>query len=108
MLVMSVNLKSIESGESSYSKKYQDHIPCSFAYKLVCDDDKFTELIVVFRGKSAVYEFIEAFLQKYQYCKKVIKKHFNKNLTRVKKKNNSNRVTSAGFLKDPLMMTMEK
>ena len=84
MLVMSVNLKSIESGESSYSKKYQDHIPCSFAYKLVCDDDKFTELIVVFRGKSAVYEFIEAFLQKYQYCKKVIKKHFNKNLTKGK------------------------
>ena len=24
------NLKSIESYENSYSKKYQDHIPCSF------------------------------------------------------------------------------
>ena len=24
----------------SYTKKYQDHIPCSFAYKLVCVDDK--------------------------------------------------------------------
>ena len=30
------NLESVESYESSYSKKYQDHIPCSFAYKLVC------------------------------------------------------------------------
>ena len=29
------NLKSVESYEGSYSKKYQDHIPCSFAYKLV-------------------------------------------------------------------------
>ena len=25
------NLKSVESYEGSYSKKYQDHIPCSFA-----------------------------------------------------------------------------
>ena len=32
------NLKSVESYEGSYSKKYQDHIPCSFAYKLVCDE----------------------------------------------------------------------
>ena len=31
------NLKSDESCEGSYSKKYQDHFPCSFAYKLVCD-----------------------------------------------------------------------
>ena len=30
------NLKSVESYEGSYSKKYQDHVPCSFAYKLVC------------------------------------------------------------------------
>ena len=30
------NLESVESFEGSYSKKYQDHIPCSFVYKLVC------------------------------------------------------------------------
>ena len=29
------NLKSFESYESSYSKKYQDYVPCSFAYKFV-------------------------------------------------------------------------
>ena len=33
------NLESVESYEGSYSKKYQDHIPFSFAYKLVCVDD---------------------------------------------------------------------
>ena len=33
--------KSVESYKDSYSKK--DHIPCSFAYKLVCVDDKFTK-----------------------------------------------------------------
>ena len=74
------NLKIVESYEGSYSKKYQDHIPCSFAYKLVCVDDKFTKPIVVFRGENAAYEFIEAILKEYQYCTKVMKKHFNKNL----------------------------
>ena len=43
------NLKSLECYEGSYSKKYQDHIPCSFAYKLVCVYDKFSKPIVIFR-----------------------------------------------------------
>ena len=73
------NLKSVKSYKGSYSKKYQDHIPCSFAYKLVCVDDKFTEPIVVFSGENAAYEFIETILKEYQYFKKVRKKHFNKN-----------------------------
>ena len=33
-----------------------------------------------FRGKNAAYEFIKAILKGYQYCKKTMKKHFNKNL----------------------------
>ena len=74
------NLESLESYEGSYSKKYQDHIPCSFAYKLVCVDDKFSKSIVVFRGENAAYEFIKAILKEFEYCKKVMKKHFNKNL----------------------------
>ena len=74
------NLESVESYEGSYSKKYQDHVPCSFAYKLVCVDDKFTKLIVIFRGENAAYEFIKAILKEYQYCKKVMNKHFSKNL----------------------------
>ena len=74
------NLKSVESYEGSYSKKYQDHIPCSFAYKLVCVDDKFTKPIVVFRGENGAYEFVKAILKEYGHCKKVTKKHFNKNL----------------------------
>ena len=74
------NLKSVESYEGSYSKKYQDHIPCSFAYKLVCVDDDFTKPIVVFRGENAANEFIEAISKEFEYCKKVMKKHFNKDL----------------------------
>ena len=73
------NLESVETYEGSYSKKYQEHIPCSFSYKLVCVDDKFNKLIAVFRGENAAYEFIKA-IKEYGYCEKVIKKHFNKNL----------------------------
>ena len=58
-------------------KKYQDHIPFSFAYKLVCVDDRFNKPIDVFRGKNAAFKFIEAILKDHEYCKKVMKKHFN-------------------------------
>ena len=62
-------------------KNYQDHIPCSFAYKLICVDDEFTKPIVIFKGENAAAnEFIEAILKEYEYCKIVMKKHFNKNL----------------------------
>ena len=43
-------------------------------------DDKFTKPIVVFRGKNAAYEFNKALVKEYQYCKKIIKKYFNKNV----------------------------
>ena len=74
------NLERAESYESSYTKKYQDHIPCSFAYKVLCIDDKFSKPIVVYRGKNAAYELIKAILKEYKYCKKIKNKHFNKNL----------------------------
>ena len=74
------NLRGVECYEGSYTKKYQGHIPCSFAYKDVCVDDKFSKRIVVYRGENAVYEFIKAIVKEYKYCKKVMNKHFNKNL----------------------------
>ena len=62
-------------------KKYQDHILCSFAYKVVCVYDRFTEQIVVYRGENAAYEFIKAILKEHKYCKKVMNNYyFNQNL----------------------------
>ena len=57
-------LTSAESYEGSCAKKYQNHILSSFAYKLV----------------YVAYKFIEEILEEYEYCKKVVKRHFNKNL----------------------------
>ena len=52
------NLRSVESYEGSYIKKYQDHVPCSFAYKVVSIDDKFTKPVVVYRGGNATYLWV--------------------------------------------------
>ena len=49
-------------------KKYQDHIPYSFAYKLVWVDDKFSKLIVANRGENAAFKLIELILKDYNYC----------------------------------------
>ena len=43
-------------------------------------DDRFTKSTVVHRGENAADEFIKAILKEYRYCKKVMNKHFNKNL----------------------------
>ena len=61
-------------------KKYQDHIPCSFTYKIVCIDNKFSKKVVLYRRKNAIRRFTEEILKEYDYCKKMIRKHFNKNL----------------------------
>ena len=52
---------------SSYTEKYQSHISCSFAYKVVCIDNKFSKKVVLYRGKNVVYKFIEAILSEYSY-----------------------------------------
>ena len=74
------NLKSVECNEGSYMEKYQDHIPRSFAYNIVCIDDRFTKPIIIYRSDNAAYEFIKPILKEYKYCKKIIKEYFNKNL----------------------------
>ena len=63
------NLRSVESYEGSCTKKYQDHVPCSFA-----------EPIVVYRGENAAYEFIKAILKEHKYCRKIMNKQFDKSL----------------------------
>ena len=38
-----------------------------------------------FRGKNAAYEFVKSILEKFQWCKKVMKKYFNNNLIMTEK-----------------------
>ena len=42
--------------KKAYTEKYQKHIDCGYAYKLVCCyDDKFSKPIQMYRGEKAVY-----------------------------------------------------
>ena len=77
-------LKNIDNdtinNDSSYTRKYQDHIPCSFASKVVCVDNKYSKKIVLYKGKNAVNKFIKSILNEYNYCRKITRKYFCKNL----------------------------
>ena len=64
------NLKYTEIYEGSCTKKYHDCVPCSYVFKVVCIDNRFSKPIFVYRGKNVVYEFIKAILKEYKYCKK--------------------------------------
>ena len=47
---------------------------------MVCIDDKFSKDVVLYRGKNAVFKFIQSIFNEYFYCKNIMKKYFNKNL----------------------------
>ena len=63
-------------------KKYQAHIPVNIAYKVLCTDDKFSNPVILCRGKNAINLLIYwTIYKKYGYCKQIIKSHFNKILS---------------------------
>ena len=65
----------------SYTEAYQTHEDCGYGYKVVCCyDDKYSKYTRIYRGENAVYKFMEKMLEEVEYCKAVIKKHFNKPL----------------------------
>ena len=70
-----------QNNESSYTEAYQKHTDCGYGYKVVCCyDDKYTKPIQLYRGEKAVYKFMENILEEVKYCKRIMKKYFNKPL----------------------------
>ena len=53
-------VKSSDKSNTSYTEKYQDHIPCSFVYNVVYVDNKFSKRVVLYRGKM---QFIDSLKQ---------------------------------------------
>ena len=65
----------------SYAEAYQTHKDCGYGYKVICCyDDKYSKYTCIYRGENAVYKFMDKMLEEVEYCKAVIKKHFNKPL----------------------------
>ena len=91
-------LKSVKSNKGFCKEKYEDHIPWSFCYKFTRVDNKFSKPIVVYRVGNSAYRFIEAILKEYEYCKKVMKKHFNKNLIMTEKEEENFRTNNTCWI----------
>ena len=47
-----ISSKIVSDENGSYTEKYQKHIPCSFVYKVVCANNKFSKDVVMYRGKK--------------------------------------------------------
>ena len=73
------------NNNKSFTEAYQKHTDCGYGYKVVCCyDDKYTKPVQIYRGEKAVHKFMEAMLEEVKYCKKVMKKDFNKPLRMTK------------------------
>ena len=77
----------MQNPEESNRNIYQKHLPCSYGYKLVCVDDKFSELFKTYLGEDDVYNFTDNIIKERKHCSDVIKKNFNKELLMTKENN---------------------
>ena len=69
------------NNDKSFAEAYQKHTDSGYGYKVVCCyDDKFTKPVQIYSGQKAVYKFMEKMLDEVKYCKKIMKKEFDKPL----------------------------
>ena len=70
-----------DKDRKSYTEAYQTQEDYGYGYKVVCCyRERYSKPIQTYRGENAVYKFIEKMLEEVEYCKAVIKKHFDKPL----------------------------
>ena len=62
----------------SCTNKYQKHVACSYGYKLVCVDDKFSKPFKSYLGADAVSNFINDMVEESKYYTEIMKKHYKK------------------------------
>ena len=93
----------IINNDISCRKKYQDHISCSFAYKVVCVDNKYSKKIILYRGKDAINTFIKSILNEYNYCRRIMRKYFFKNLVTSAEENERFELTNNCWICDKLI-----
>ena len=74
-----------QNPSENYTNKYQKNVACSYGYKLVCVDDKFSKPFKSYLGRDVAYKFISSMSKESKYCSDVMKKHFNKELEMTKK-----------------------
>ena len=83
IIVSEDNVK--QNSNESFTNKYHKNVACSYGYRLVCVDDKFSKLFKLYLDENALYSFISSMIRESKYCSNVMKKHFNKELVMTKK-----------------------
>ena len=53
----------MQNPNESYTNMYQKYVACSYGYKLVCVDDKFSQLFKSYSDEDAVYNFISSMIE---------------------------------------------
>ena len=73
-----------QNPNESCTNKYQKHVACSYGYKLICVNDKFSQPFKSYLGEDAVYPFNSSMIKESKYCSDVMRRHFNKELVMTK------------------------
>ena len=72
--------------EKSYTLKYQKHTASGVGYKLICTyEDKYSRPVRIFRSEDCISKFLDSIYDELDYCKNIIREHFNKPLKMTKK-----------------------
>ena len=83
-----------QNPDESHTNKYQKHNTCSYGFKLVCVDDKFSKPFKTYLGKDPVDNFINNMIEEDKYSCEVMKKYFNKELVMTKENNKDFKISS--------------
>ena len=96
----------------SYTNKYhkcQNHVGCSFVYKLLFVGDQFSKPSESYLGQKTVRKFSTNMVGKSNYCSRVMKGNFNKDLVMAKEDNqNLKALQNVAFLIIILSKLMSK
>ena len=60
------------------TKKYKDHIVCSYIYKLICVDGRYSKPYKTNFGEDAIAKFLNDMIKESEYCSRVTEIEFNK------------------------------
>ena len=67
------------------TKKYQDHIVCSYGYKLVCLDDQYSKPHKAYFGEYTIGKCLNDMIKECEYCSKIIETEFYKPIVKTTK-----------------------
>ena len=67
------------------TKKYQDHIVCSYGYKLECLDDQYSKPYKAYFGEDTIGKCLNDMIKECEYSSKIIETEFYKPIVKTKK-----------------------